>query len=493
MESVTSTRVRDDTLRAALAGAATAAGSCQVVADHLLALGYPLPSVYLAQHGRLRCYGINGYWQLYDGIPSGVGVIGRTYVTGTPVVVRGADGHDAYVAVVDEEACVPVRGPDGSVIGVVNVEDHVRLPDDVVEVLSGAADLLAQRLDGIWDPDEASPLRLLAHHAVRVAEAGHHGQSVSRTLEAARDVAGTSSAMLALVDRDDDSGRWHVADVVGELSVALLGLGDEGLDRLAGWIAPGMSFFTMGAPHGERSLGGVESLTAAGVGSFAVVPLDAGGRRIGLLLVADRRVDPPTTDTIERLELLSALAAASLRTHQVLDDVRQLASRDALTGLGHHGSFHDDLRRAVQGPGGGPCVVLLDLDHFKDVNDSSGHPAGDEMLRRTARVLTSQLRGGDRAYRVGGDEFAVLMRADGAADAAAAVLRLHVRLTEALEPLTVSVGHALHVAGEDASTLVARADGALYAVKRSGRAGVSAATGPLAVPGDGSCRANADR
>ena len=464
--------------------AATSIGeACQVVADHLVRDGYPLPSVYLERNGRLRCYGINGYWQLYDGIPPGVGVIGRTFLRGEPTVVRHATGHSDYVAVVEgvvDEVCVPIRCGD-RVVGALNVEGQVPLPAHALDDLLAAADLLGARLPQVWAPEEDSPMRRLAHHALRVAESTHQAQSVERVVAAACDLAGTSSAMLALRVDDEGTERWHVAGVEGDLAPALTALGEDGLHVLAGWIAPGMSFFTRGSEAGEGSLGGVEHLRTHGVGSFVVVPLDAAGGRIGLLLAADARIDRPSTGTIERLELLSALAAASLRAHQALDDVRQLASRDALTGLGHHGSFHSDLDRAVESPAAdGPCVVLLDLDHFKDVNDLHGHPAGDSALRRTAAVLTSQLRGGDRAYRIGGDEFAVLLRAPGADGAVAAVERLHAALTAALDPQTVSIGYAQRCPGEDATMLVARADAALYSVKRSGRADVRAAHGPHA-------------
>lgn len=224
-----------------------------------------------------------------------------------------------------------------------------------------------------------------------------------------------------------------------------------------------------------------------GVGSFAVVPLDVMGRRIGLLVVADRRVDRPTIETIEHLELLGALAAASLRTHEVLADVRELAAQDALTGLGHHGSFYTDVDHAVRaGTEDRPCVVLVDLDLFKDVNDLHGHPAGDDVLRRTAGVLSNELRGsGDRAYRVGGDEFAVLMRVTAETEATALVGRLHAALTDLMAPLTVSIGYALRHPGEDAAMLVARADQALYEVKRTGRAGTGAAPDPHPVSHSG--------
>lgn len=239
---VVSTRTpADGSLAVALQLSGRAASACQAVADHLVAVGYPLPSLYLAQHGRLRCYGIAGYRRAFDGIEPGVGVIGRTYLTGEPVVVRSVVDDEAYVALVDgvtQEACVPVRRADGVVIGVVNVEDRVPLPQDAVQVLSAAADLLGRRLEVLFRPDDVSPLRRLAHHAVLMAEATDHQQAVARTADAARSVAGTSSAMLALLAPGQDGEHWHVAAATGELAQAqaLAGMGERDLDRLGGWI-----------------------------------------------------------------------------------------------------------------------------------------------------------------------------------------------------------------------------------------------------------------
>ena len=93
-------------------------------------------------------------------------------------------------------------------------------------------------------------------------------------------------------------------------------------------------------------------------------------------------------------------------------EMLRLALTDPLTGLGNHRAFHEALGRlleAVQAGQGPLAVALVDLDDFKSVNDADGHATGDELLAELARLLAKVMRRTDLAFRVGGDEFAILM------------------------------------------------------------------------------------
>jgi len=155
--------------------------------------------------------------------------------------------------------------------------------------------------------------------------------------------------------------------------------------------------------------------------------------------------------------------------------------RDELTDLLPRGAFLAVLEEALRRPGPGACLMLLDLDRFKAVNDSLGHPAGDAVLRAAASRIRQAVRSGDVVGRLGGDEFAVLLAApmDGRA-----ARRLGARLVEQLGrpyPLRgqvahigASVGAALagpvgQGAEAGAEALMAQADLALYAAKAAGR------------------------
>ncbi len=155
------------------------------------------------------------------------------------------------------------------------------------------------------------------------------------------------------------------------------------------------------------------------------------------------------------------------------------AEHDALTGLANRTMFHARLGRALARaePARGPVsVLLLDLDHFKAVNDSQGHGAGDELLVAVAERLLSATRGSDTVARLGGDEFAVLLEGARAGDDAAVVVpRIRDALAQAVtvggRPVRVSasIGVAAARPGDTADDVLRHADVALYRAKDAGR------------------------
>jgi diguanylate cyclase (GGDEF)-like protein len=205
----------------------------------------------------------------------------------------------------------------------------------------------------------------------------------------------------------------------------------------------------------------------------------AAGRHVGLLVLLDRAHHRLATETVELLELLALQAAGGLRMVAAVLELRDRAARDPLTGLGHHATFHAALPTARAAlPEGRSCALLIaDIDGFKGINDSRGHAAGDDVLRATAGLLRATVPAGGRAFRIGGDEFAMVFECDGA-DAAGRVgweLRSH---AASRLGTTLSVGIAVAVPGEPDDALVVRADRALYDVKRHGRDGVELAPAP---------------
>ncbi len=175
--------------------------------------------------------------------------------------------------------------------------------------------------------------------------------------------------------------------------------------------------------------------------------------------------------------LFQAATAATLGivVYQVVEQVRRqathlrsLARRDDLTTVSNRRAWDEELERAVrQARGGEPmAVALLDLDHFKEYNDRAGHQAGDRLLREIALAWSSQLRRTDTLARIGGDEFALLLR-DCPSEAAEEVLRRLCRRVP--EGITCSAGLASWDADEPPQALMARADAALYRAKSAGR------------------------
>ena len=160
--------------------------------------------------------------------------------------------------------------------------------------------------------------------------------------------------------------------------------------------------------------------------------------------------------------------------------LQHLAAHDPLTGALNRGAVHAALESAIAGASygaSGVTVVLVDLDNFKSINDRFGHPVGDEVLRRFARIVTSVLPPADRFGRYGGEEFLLVLRSDanpGLGSEVAERLRLRVRSHpwhEVVPGLAVSasMGVAIVRGGETPHGLVVRADRSLYLAKRRGR------------------------
>jgi diguanylate cyclase (GGDEF)-like protein len=459
-----------DPLARAIAAAPTVRDACEVVVDHLARRAL-LPSVYLEQAGRLRCQAVRGYWQIYDGMPPSAGIIGRCFRTGEPAVLEdvAADGDFlASLPSVTAQVCLPLR-VGAAVGGVLSVEAPTPLDAPALAEVGRAAALLGARVDALGGLDPASPAQQLARTLAGLAALDDPEDIVRETIAAARSLAGFDSALLALVD---DRGGLYAHHAEGSFAVALNELDGEELGHIASWVDDGTSCYTVADAAG-RGFRGHEPLRHAGAGSLVVLPMAAAGRRLGILVLADRAAHPLATEAVELLELLAVQAAGGLRMAAAVLELRERAARDPLTGLGHHATFHAVLRsvRASLAPGRECALLLADIDGLKAINDTRGHAAGDDVLRATAGLLRAAAPAGGRAFRLGGDEFAMLFECAGADEARAIGWALRSRAAGRLGT-TLSIGVALAAPDEPADAFVARADTALYDVKRQGRDGI---------------------
>ncbi len=180
-----------------------------------------------------------------------------------------------------------------------------------------------------------------------------------------------------------------------------------------------------------------------------------------------------------------ALSASNARLAEALEHVRELSERDELTGLPNRRSILAllDEERARFARGGLPFgVAILDIDHFKRVNDRFGHAMGDEVLRDFAKIAASNLRSTDRIARYGGEEFLLLLPATGEARLASLAAERFRNATESfawnrLAPdlrVTCSIGVTVSRAGETVAEMLERADACLYRAKSAGRNAVCA-------------------
>jgi diguanylate cyclase (GGDEF)-like protein len=229
---------------------------------------------------------------------------------------------------------------------------------------------------------------------------------------------------------------------------------------------------------------GVERLSREGEWATVAFPLVARERgredRVLGALGARRRspragsVRVSVSTTLPALRSLALALTSALVHAELVQQLERLSLSDPLTGVGNRRQFDEavaeELARARRT--GAPLgLVVLDVDHFKRFNDRHGHQAGDDVLVAVAGVLGTVARAEDRACRVGGEEFAVLLPGadEAAALAVAERIRAGVGAAQAAEPITVSLGVAATRGEHDAGALFAQADERLYAAKQAGR------------------------
>jgi diguanylate cyclase (GGDEF)-like protein len=198
------------------------------------------------------------------------------------------------------------------------------------------------------------------------------------------------------------------------------------------------------------------------------------GDLLGALMV--RRRGTPIAENAQRQYLDAARDIAPLlRDIRSIAAAQSAATTDVLTGLKNRGAILERLRVMLDDVVRNGAILLLDIDHFKRINDELGHATGDACLQRIAELAGASIRSGDSVGRIGGEEFLIVM--PGATSDSAMMVGERLRLAISLsglrhasgDPVTASIGAAAASVGDTSETLVARADRALYEAKRSGR------------------------
>jgi diguanylate cyclase (GGDEF)-like protein len=343
-------------------------------------------------------------------------------------------------------------------------------------------------------------LRRHVHHMtvlhevnMRIASALDPDEVLTGVLDSLNRLLTYQTAAIYLVDLDVAVAAEGPHTIVPANALPRLRAGrafDEGpLHALEGSTAADDST-VVEAMRDQHTIG---RMTTAGTLAL-VVPLRAGGRSLGAL---DLRLGQPLgEDDVKIVELLAAGAAVALQNAHLYQEIQRLATTDALTGLSNYRHFHDLLSleveraRRMEYPIG---VVIMDLDHFKLINDRHGHPMGDIVLRQVADELRKRLRRTDVIGRIGGEEFGAILPGDGLAEVAIVAEKLRraveelppVRggMTRAATPVTLSVGGtSLSFDAVDAKMLIGCADHALYEAKHNGRNQVRMWSGSLPGP-----------
>lgn len=209
--------------------------------------------------------------------------------------------------------------------------------------------------------------------------------------------------------------------------------------------------------------------------AMGAVPIVADGVITGAILVVRVSARPFDRDELDALEMLAPLVGSAFAVADTHETATELVDVEPLTGLQNRRRL--DLDLASISTDDDVAYVMIDIDHFKNFNDTNGHAAGDEALRRVSALLESSVRPKDLVYRYGGEEFCVLLPGANAEEAAVVAERARAAVESAQIPgmenqpgerVTISVGVSDSAFGTPGD-LVERADAALYESKRNGR------------------------
>ncbi len=298
-------------------------------------------------------------------------------------------------------------------------------------------------------------------------------------------IAITDAAIaIASVDR---VAVWLVTDdglgIESRWDTAIGGPGDSAAVEL------GVGVVGRAAKYGRAAHGATVLSSATGQpsgGASTAVPLVVGARIIGVLelgLAPGHRLDDQQIEVIETLSIHAATAIEAARLHE---GAEHASEHDPLTRLANRRRLTTDLAQEVERSlryGRPLAFLMLDLDHFKTINDTHGHARGDDVLQDVAALITDLLRSTDSAYRYGGEEIAVLVRESDAACAQVLAERLRSQIEATFgvageTGVTASIGvAAMPTHAASAQGLIEAADTAMYAAKAQGRNRVAVAGG----------------
>jgi diguanylate cyclase (GGDEF)-like protein len=380
---------------------------------------------------------------------------------------------------------VPMRHHDGRLLGILSVDEPIsrrRPTDDDIDVLVALADHAALALHSAQEAADAARHRRALEQLLKVSSGLSAEADASEIMEAVctgvRDALGFQNVLVMLVPA---TGRLTVGAAVGWRRDSAMPhpvfLSD--LEPLLDEAFEVEGCFLVSHAEAEHRISGEKLPYASqrnGRGPWAwdrhwlLVPLrDAEGAIIGILS-ADEPEDRllPSSEKLQALRIFANQAATAIVSSERVRELRRLADHDPLTRLLNRRAFVERLETEVERAtryGRELALVLCDLDGFKSVNDTLGHPAGDEALKMFAAAARQSLRKADNAFRIGGDEFALLL-AEATDEDARMVIE---RVAERLEGTRASFGIASCPAdATDAQALFRLADNALYEAKRTG-------------------------
>jgi diguanylate cyclase (GGDEF)-like protein len=422
------------------------------------------------------------------------GACGLALLKGRPVRLANADAAHVHRARARSALAVPVLDAvlGTKPIGVVVFDREAPTPfgdDDEAMALQLAHELASsvatERVLVDLDDERRRTARVFGaarafSGVVRLEDA------IEQTLIAARDLAPKASVAVVMVERA--AGQPPVLFVARARSgVADLPLAEG--ERFAldegSWVGKAFAqraALPHDAAHADLALHGLYARSdrrTKALGDVRVIPLASHGDVAGLLVVATPPGEKLREQKRRALDVLADIAGTAIGGAKLFFTVEQRATTDGLTGLVNRRTLDEKLNQAIARAGRSQrplAVILCDIDHFKSVNDTYGHAAGDQVLVGVAKAIAGCARQTDVVARYGGEELCVVLEdtdADGGVRLAErmrlAIKALRFETDKGPLSVTTSFGVALLAHGDDALAVRERADAGLYRAKRGGR------------------------
>jgi diguanylate cyclase (GGDEF)-like protein len=382
------------------------------------------------------------------------------------------------------------KASDGSAAGAVSLlysAENVffeRIPDEAFSSLA----------DAVGTAIAAALQRARVSHRGRELSLLSHFSRLSQTARSAPEAAQEIVSVTASIIPDSSCSLYLLNEADGKLQVQ--GSTDTPVNLVAdvvfsagpglvGWVMQENRALHLADLERDKFLPEL-NLAESGYKSLAALPLRFGDDVMGVLMVASRRRGVLGTDQFRLLELLAGQAATVLANLTRFRKLERLAITDAVThAFNRHYLFfrlEEELRRAKR-YGLPLSLLMVDIDHFKLVNDSLGHAAGDKVLRSMTQMMEKSLRETEIVCRYGGEEFLIILPQTRPQEAKVVAERMRQAIEKSVftptlgeEPvrITISCGIAAYPEqGENLEQLIAAADAALYAAKSQGRNRVS--------------------
>jgi diguanylate cyclase (GGDEF)-like protein len=415
-------------------------------------------------------------------IPVGKGITGMAAAKKRPIYIRDVSVEPEYIC------------------GIRTTRSELAIPLMVQEVVVGVLDLQSDELDH-FDNETIDLLTLFAAQAslgIQNAKLYSLVQRRAAQLEAINSLAKQTTVELDIKDLLErfcdqlpksfpvDSVAVLLRDEENALSLRASnqGLGpDFEFDQLLSRLKDCSKIRDAGDSVVSHAIQ-CDSPCIRSAHAEVCLPLVSFGSNIGILVCGSKTLPAFSAQDIQALESVADILATALQNSIYVEKVRQLASRDGLTGMLNRRAFEERIVEEITRAdryGGNLAILMIDIDHFKAVNDEFGHLLGDEVLKHAATIFSHQLRKVDFICRFGGEEFAIILPSTNLESASAVAEKLrraffaHV-FSGISRPITVSIGVAAFPEhGTQRDTLVHSADKALYQAKLDGRNRVATA------------------